>query len=171
MEIRCVTRDDYDQIYKLVKSAFSTAQVSDGNEQEFVYELRNRGGYIPELELIVEEDGEMMGHIMFTKIWLATDDGEKEILLVTPLCVREDFRSQGFGGALMRAGQTKAVELGYNFAILVGNPGYYERFGFKQIDSYGIKNESGVPDSFVLGCELIPGSHRYLKNGVVKSLE
>lgn len=171
MNIRCATSDDYKKIYDLVKTAFLTAQVSDGKEQEFVYELRARGGYIPDLELIVEEDGEIMGHIMFTKVCLTTDEGEIEVLLVAPLCVREDFRSQGFGGALMRAGQTKAVELGYHIAILVGNPDYYEKFGFKQAGSFGIKNESGVPDQFVLGCELIPGSFRDVKNGIVGKLD
>lgn len=171
MRIRTATEEDYNKIYDLVKTAFMTAQVSDGKEQEFVNELRKREGYIPKLELVMEEDGELTGHIMLTQISIRTDDGEKAALLVAPLCVREEFRNQGFGGALMREGLTKAVEMGYQSTFLVGNPDYYVRFGFKQINDYGIKNESGIPNEFVLGCEIIPGSLRKLKGGVIGKLD
>lgn len=50
MTIRQATPEDFDAIYSLVKTAFQTAKVSDGGEQDFVLKLR-KGSYIPELEL------------------------------------------------------------------------------------------------------------------------
>ena len=47
MKIRVVNKSDFKDIYNLVKEAFKTAQVSDGNEQDFVLELRKRVFYIP----------------------------------------------------------------------------------------------------------------------------
>lgn len=67
MKIRVVNKSDFKDIYNLVKEAFKTAQVSDGNEQDFVLELRKRVFYIPSLEFVAEEQGELIGHIMFTK--------------------------------------------------------------------------------------------------------
>ena len=65
MTIRQATPKDFDAIYSLVKTAFQTAKVSDGGEQDFVLKLR-KGSYIPELELVAEEDGVLIGHIMLT---------------------------------------------------------------------------------------------------------
>ena len=67
MQIRTARKEDYGQIYRLVQTAFSTAQVSDGTEQDFVLELRRRPGYIPGLELAAEESGRLVGHIMLTE--------------------------------------------------------------------------------------------------------
>ena len=74
MTIRQAKPEDFDAIYSLVKTAFQTAKVSDGDEQDFVLKLR-KGHYIPELELVAEEDGVLIGHIMpvsYTHLTLPT---------------------------------------------------------------------------------------------------
>ena len=71
MTIRQATPEDFDAIYSLVKTAFQTAKVSDGGEQDFVLKLR-KGSYIPELELVAEEDGVLIGHIMLIVLGLAS---------------------------------------------------------------------------------------------------
>ena len=55
MIIRQETKEDFKEIYKLVKNAFETARVSNGKEQDYVNELRASSKYIPELALVVEE--------------------------------------------------------------------------------------------------------------------
>lgn len=168
MEIRCAVKADYEKIHDLVKAAFQSAEISDGQEQQFVRSLREKEGYIPELELVMEEDGELAAHIMFTELTIVTAEGNKTALLVAPLCVRDKMRNQGFGGALLRDGFARAASMNYRAAFIVGNPDYYERFGFKQTEKFGIKNESGFPDCFVLGCEIIPGSLRNVKGKIGK---
>lgn len=68
MIIRRETSEEFPRIYALVKTAFQTAKVADGNEQDFVSQLRAGGGYIPELALVAEENGSLIGHIMLTRI-------------------------------------------------------------------------------------------------------
>lgn len=58
--IRPATREDYDNIYHLVRIAFATARVKDGKEQDFVNKLRASSGYIPQLELVMEVEGELI---------------------------------------------------------------------------------------------------------------
>lgn len=168
MRIRTVSEEDYGKIYDLVKTAFESAKVSDGREQDFVYELRDRDGYVPGLELVMEEDGEIAAHVMLTEIEIELENGNLKALLVAPLCVKLDYRNQGFGGALLREGFVRAVGVGYGAAFLVGDPAYYERFGFKEVNKLGITNETGLPDEFVLGCEIIPGFLRKLTGKIGK---
>ena len=66
MTIRPAQAGDYSEIYSLVQTAFVTAKVSDGTEQDFVLELRRRDPYRPELELVAEENGQLIGHILLT---------------------------------------------------------------------------------------------------------
>ena len=86
MTIRQATPEDFDAIYSLVKTAFQTAKVSDGDEQDFVLKLR-KGRYIPELELVAEEDGVLIGHIMLTGASIRENGGCFGTLLLAPLSV------------------------------------------------------------------------------------
>ncbi len=67
MIIRQATEADYDGIHGLVQKAFETAKVSSGTEQDFVRELR-QGRHIPELELVAEDGGALIGHVMLTGV-------------------------------------------------------------------------------------------------------
>jgi hypothetical protein len=84
------------RIYELVKVTLQTAKVSNGKEQDLVNKLRNSGNYIPELALVAEEDGQLIGHIMLTKTYIITNDGDKyETLLLGPISVSLEYRNRG----------------------------------------------------------------------------
>ena len=156
MVIRQATQFEAPTITQLVQTAFQTAQVSDGKEQDFVLRLRDSGAYLPELELVAEKDGQLIGHIMLTKQLIQTKSGKwQEHILVAPLCVELEHRNQGIGEKLLKVGLEKAKLMGYTAAFLVGNPDYYCRFGFRQTTEFGIHNTNGIPDQFVLGIELV----------------
>lgn len=70
MIIRREVSEDYNTIYSLVKTAFSLSEHSDGNEQNLVNSLRKSDSFIPELSLVAEIDGALVGHIMFTKAYI-----------------------------------------------------------------------------------------------------
>lgn len=168
--IRAVTESDFSEIYGFVKNAFKTAEVSDGTEQDFVLELR-KGAYLSELELVMVDKTGIIGHIMFTeqKVDVMDRSGVPFVftgLLIAPLSVKLEYRNKGVGAALMKEGFKRAVERGYKAVFLVGNPEYYKRFGFKKTGCYGIKNESEIPDQFVLGCELVPDSLKGLTGSI-----
>lgn len=156
MTIRPETPADLTEIYDLVKVAFETAQVSSGDEQNFVNRLRDGGNYIPGLALVAEEDGELIGHIMLTNTSIARDDGDFPTLLLGPISVLLEHRNKGVGSALIQESFRLARELGHQSAILVGNPAYYHRFGFKTTADFGIQNGNGIPDEYVMACELVP---------------
>ena len=124
MTIRQATPEDFDAIYSLVKTAFQTAKVSDGGEQDFVLKLR-KGSYIPELELVAEEDGVLIGHIMLTGASIRENGGCFGTLLLAPLSVALEWRAKGIGAALIREALAKAAALGHSSAVLIGDPGYY----------------------------------------------
>ena len=148
MKIRAERPEEFEQIYQLVQEAFATAEVSDGTEQDFVNELRRRVGYLPEFALVAEEGGKLIGHIMLTKTkWLDAEGEMGEMLLLAPLCVKEEYRNRGIGGKLIAEACGRAAAAGYPGVFLIGNPDYYTRHGFGCIEKYGI---SPMPASLPL---------------------
>lgn len=160
MQIRPERQEEYRAITQLVQTAFATAKVSDGTEQEFVKHLRASGNYIPSLALVAVEEEELIGHIMLTRTRLhPTKGGEVAVLLLAPLCVKLEKRNQGVGGALVEASFRQARQLGYPAVFLLGDPAYYGRFGFRAAEGYGIRESSKtLPGEFVLACELEQGA-------------
>ena len=67
MIVRQETSGDYDEVYGLVKEAFASAEHSDGNEHDLVAALRKSAAFVPELSLVAEADGKIVGHILFTE--------------------------------------------------------------------------------------------------------
>ncbi len=172
MLIRPERPADYGLIYDLVKTAFATAKVSDGDEQDFVERLRSGPGYIPELALVAEEAGRLIGHAMLTKIPLFPagpgQAKEETVLLLAPLCVRLEDRDKGVGAALANGAFARARALGFSAVFLVGDPAYYGRFGFTAVNAFGIRHGMDIPDQYVLACELAPGALAAAAGGLVR---
>lgn len=167
IKIRQAEKADFDKIYELVKVSFETAQKSDGNEQNFVNELRKSNRYISHLEFVAEQNNELIGHIMLSNqvVWL--EDEKLEALLLAPICVKMEKRSEKIGAKLIEKSFETAKGMGYTAVFLVGNPDYYCRFGFENVTKYGIRNDSKIPDEYVLGCELVKGTLQN-KKGFIK---
>jgi len=158
MNIRRELSADYSGIYELVKVAFQTAKVSNGKEQDFVIQLRNSDNYIPELALVAEHNDKLIGHIMLTKTFISLNNEKLEILLLAPISVVLEYRNKGIGSKLINESFKLAKEMGYKSVILVGNPAYYSRFGFKPSVDFGIKNSNNIPDEYVMAYELVPNA-------------
>ena len=147
--IRPVREEDFPAVYELVKTAFQTARVSDGAEQDFVEELRRRAGF--SLELAAEREGVLTGHVMLTEIEVPLPPGQDprywKFVMLAPLSVRLEDRGRGRGGELMR----QAAQLAdANAIFLIGDPDYYGRYGFENAVEFGFTNASGVPDRYLL---------------------
>lgn len=166
MNIRPENKTDYQAIYDLVLTAFKTAKVSSGDEQNFVGRLRESEAYIPELALVAEEEGRLIGHIMLTRTNIATERGSFFLLLLAPLSVVLDRRGQGVGGGLIETACARARALGHRAVILVGDPAYYRRFGFSPAAAFGIENTNGIPHPFVMARELTPDALSGMKGSI-----
>jgi putative acetyltransferase len=156
--IRQEKPSEFQSIYDLVKVAFQTAKVADGNEQDFVNRLRASGNYIPQLALVAQEETELVGHIMLTKTYVATTDSKFEGLLLAPLSVASEYRKRGIGSKLVKESFELARNLGYGAVFVVGDPAFYCRFGFKPSVLFGVKHVPAIPDQYVMVYELFTGA-------------
>lgn len=116
--IRRETPEDYKEIHNVVKTAFASAEHSDGDEQELVERLRASSAYLPELALVAEEDGEIVGYLLMTEITV----GETAAVTVGPLAVLPCAQGRGIGGALIRAGHEIAKKWGMGSAYCWAMP-------------------------------------------------
>jgi len=158
MLIRPERRSEFPRLHELVKTAFATAKVSNGDEQNFVDRLRAGAGYIPELALVAEDEGALIGHIMLTRTFVSTAAGPRPVLLLAPIAVVVERRRQGLGARLIEEAFRRARALGHGAVALVGDPAYYSRFGFRPCADFGIANANGIADRYVMAFELAPGA-------------
>ncbi len=139
--IREATEKDHKVIYDVVKTAFASAEHADGNEQDLVNALRAGESYIPELSLVYETDGKIVGHIMFTKATV----GNTSVLALAPLSVLPEYQRQGIGQSLIAKGHEIARNMGYGYSVVLGSEKYYTKAGYAPADNYGILPPFDVP--------------------------
>lgn len=150
LEIRQESKNDYDEVYNVVKKAFETAEHSDGNEHDLVDALRKSNSFIPELSLVAIEDSKIVGHILFTKIKI----GKSEELALAPLAVLPEYQKQGIGSKLIEEGHKIAKNLGYHYSIVLGSENYYPKFSYIPAINYGIKAPFEVEDKNFMAIKL-----------------
>ena len=143
MEIRPVNAQDHDAVYRVESAAFARA-----DEAILVQTIRKRGEAL--VELVAEDAGEVVGHVLVSPIVLV--DG-LFTAAVAPLAVLPTSQGKGVGSALMRAMIALCRGMGIEALFLLGNPDYYQRFGFV---ASPIGNEYGATDAF-MHLELTPG--------------
>ena len=134
LEIRQETKNDYEEVYNLVKKAFETAEHSDGNEQDLVVDLRKSNNFIPELSFVAIQDSKIVGYILFTKIKI----GDSDEIALAPLGILPEYQRKGIGRALIKEGHRIAKNLGYHYSIVLGSEKYYPKFGYVPAINYGI---------------------------------
>lgn len=150
MLLRLENSKDFLEIYHFTEEAFKTAKINDGNEQDFVERLRASPEYIPELAFVLEDNNQIIGHIMLTKVRIINEMNVCEVLLLAPLTVRVDYRNNGVGKQLLYRAEQEAALMGYNAVVVIGDPAYYGRFGFIQADQFDIIPDSPIPPKYVL---------------------
>lgn len=137
-------------VYEIVKKAFESAEHADGDEQDLVNRLRKSEAFVPELSLVAEWKGEIIGHILFTKVKI----GSNISLALAPVSVIPEYQGQGIGGKLIEAGHRVARNLGFSSVIVLGHPTYYPRFGYSPASKWNILSPFEVPDDCFMALEL-----------------
>ena len=137
---------DYPAIGHVVKTAFESAEHADGNEHDLVTQLRKSDGFIPELALVAEDNGKILGHIMFTAVTVGDHTG----LALAPLSVHPEAQRQGIGTTLMRTAHDKAQQMGFLFSVVLGNNAYYNLVGYQTAKPFGILAPFDVPDEYFM---------------------
>lgn len=168
VHIRQERPEDYQWVVELTERAFKTMPYSNGREGMLVHHLRKSSSFIPELSLVAEYEGKVVGHILFTPIHIDNGNQQFTSLVLAPVSVLPEFHNKGIGSQLINAGHQKAKELGYGSAILVGHPEYYPRFGYQPCVNRNIKSPIALPsDDVFMAVELSKGSLHGVSGTVV----
>ena len=114
--------------------------------------LLREAGYLS-VSLVAEADGTVVGHVAFSPVTAAT--GEVGIGLA-PVAVLEPHRRQGIAAQLIEAGLGACRSAGFGWAVVLGEPAYYARFGFRPASAFGLSDEYGGGPAFQ-ALELVPG--------------
>lgn len=131
IKIRPEQENDFQAVREVVELAFRDVEDSDQSEPYLVERLRKTDAYIPELSLVAELNGEIIGHLMMSKVEIVSEDQSVISLGLAPVSVVPKYQRIGVGSALIREAHKRAGELGYKSAVLLGHKDYYPRFGYK----------------------------------------
>ena len=129
---------DYDEVYALVKAAFTVDSPGDG-EWDYLTEVRKKPSFIPELSLVaVTEENKIVGQIVLYETAVATESGAFTALVLSPISVHPDYFRQGIARAMMTYAFVLARHMGYTAVFLCGEPLFYRKMGFRPSLTYGI---------------------------------
>ncbi len=171
MDIRQEADKDYKRTEELVEKAFLNARYTDHKEHLLVAKLRESDTFVLELSLVAEIAGEIVGHLMLTKVLIKNDAKEAVSLALGPVSVLPELQNKGIGSQLILASLPIARKLGYTSVILLGHADYYPRFGFKPASLWGIKAPFAVPDEAFMALELENDSLKDVSGTVVHAKE
>lgn len=142
--VRAETAEDADQIRKVNIEAFRNHPISRQTEHLIVDALRSAGAL--DVSLVAVSDQGVVGHIAFSIAGVG--DSEGDWFLVGPVAVMPGVQRRGIGSLLVEAGLSELRARGAKGCVLVGDAGYYNRFGFSTFPDL---EYDGVPNEYVLG--------------------
>ena len=122
MSIRTATARDREAIRLVEEHAFGQKM-----EAGLVDALVDSGDTV--LELVAEEEGQVVGHILFSRLYVE-HGGKFAAVALAPLAVEPSFHGAGIGGALIREAHVRLKQAGEKLSIVLGEPAYYGRFGY-----------------------------------------
>ncbi len=155
--IRNEEAKDYQAVEKMTREAFYNQYIPGCVEHYLVHVMREHADFIPELDFVLEVDGEVAGNIMYTRAFLKDTAGEKkEILTFGPLCIAPQYQRRGYGKRLMQHSFEKAVSLGYDVIVIFGAPSNYVSSGFWCCKRFHICTENDKFPAAMLVKELVP---------------
>ena len=162
--IRREEEKDRRAVEHLVRESFWNVYRPGCYEHFVLHKLRSDPAFVPELDLVMEKDGQLIGQNMFMRAVIRRDDGALlPIMTMGPICITPELQRKGYGKLLLDESLERAAALGCGALCFEGNILFYGKSGFTYAREFGIRYHDlpeGADDSFFLCRELIPG---YLK--------
>lgn len=149
IRIRLETNDDLLAIRRVNDAAFGTR-----DEADIVDALRAEGHAL--VSLVAEVGGRVVGHVLFSRMWIRTAGGSIDAVALAPMAVVPEHQRQGIGGRLIHEGLRALRSRGETIVIVVGHPAYYPRFGFASARAAALA--SPFPAEAFMALELVPGA-------------
>lgn len=161
MNIRLEKPEDYREVENLTREAFWNVYAPGCVEHYVLNQYRNNPDFIPELDFVLEEDGKIIGHVMFSKAEIVKEDGSiLQAWTFGPISIHPDYKRKGYGLKLLQYALDKARKMDIGVICMEGNIDFYKHAGFVLASSLNIHyhaepKEAEVP--YFLAQELIPG--------------
>ena len=161
MNIRLETPADYREVENLTREAFWNVYRPGCTEHYVLNQYRDNPDFIPELDFVMEEDGKIIGHVMFSKAELVLPDGtSKPSWTFGPISIHPDYKRKGYGLRLLQYALERAREKGVGFLCMEGNIDFYKHAVFSPASGFDVHYHDFPKDAevpFSLARELIPG--------------
>lgn len=159
--IRLERKEEYRKVETLVRESFWNVYRPGCMEHYVLNQLRDDPAFVPELDFVMKQNGELIGQNMFMRANIKADDGrEVPIMTMGPICISPERKRKGYGKILLDYSLERAKELGCGAVCFEGNIDFYGKSGFTYASTFGIRYH-GLPEgedaSFFLCKELIPG--------------
>jgi len=148
--IRPEADHDLAAIWNVNQAAF------EGDAEANLVDALRDGGFA-EVSLVAEINGEVVGHIIFSRITIATEVGAVDALSLAPMAVLPKYQRQGIGSRLMEAGLEACRVRGHRIVIVLGHPEFYRRFGFTAELARPLESPFGGGEAW-MALELVPGA-------------
>jgi putative acetyltransferase len=140
---------DFPSILEVNRQAFQA------DEEGRLVDCLRDGGFA-RLSLVAILDDQVVGHILFSDLRIETNRGTIQALSLAPLAIMPAYQRRGIGSMLVREGLRTAEHSGDRIVVVLGNPAFYERFGFSAQHAAGLKSRYAGPHYMALALQ--PGA-------------
>lgn len=159
ISIRLEEESDFEIVEYLTREAFWDVYRPGCSEHLLVHKKRKIPAFVKELSYIACDKSKIVGNIIYSSARVVNEDNsEYEVLCMGPLSVLPAYQRRGVGSRLLQETLNKARQSGYKAVIIFGNPGFYERFGFKNARQFMIQTSSGENFDAFMALELQEGA-------------
>ncbi|WP_372593440.1 GNAT family N-acetyltransferase [Actinotalea sp.] len=148
---------DHRRVEVMTRDAFWGMSGPRCDEHLLVHRLRRADCFVPELATVAEDDGVVVGHIVYSRARVVGGGADHPVLTFGPLTVDPARQGRGIGALLMRHTLAQAARLGHRAVVVYGHPDYYPRFGFRRGAEVGITSEGGATFDALMALALVPG--------------
>lgn len=149
--IRPETKADWRETENLTREAFWNVYRPGCFEHYVLHCFRGCPDFVPELDLVLEKDGRLIGHVMYVRSAIQADDGRQiPIMTFGPISIAPEYKRMGYGTILLRESMARAKQMGAGALAITGDIGFYGRSGFMVASTKGVHyfaepQESEVP--------------------------
>ena len=159
IKIRLERPSDYFETENVTREAFWNHYSPGCCEHYLIHVMRGSQNFVPELDIVAESNGRIIGNVVYQKALIKGDDGaDYEVLSLGPISVLPEYQKQGVGGKMIEYSKNIAREMGFRAILLCGDPDYYGRQGFVPAETMGIRTSDNMYAAALHVCELNEGS-------------
>ena len=156
--IRNETKEDYRKVENLTREAFWNVYRPGCSEHYVLHRYRDDPAFVPELDFVMELNGEIIGQIIYVRSEIDCDDGKQlPIMTFGPIGIAPEYKRQGYGKRLLDYSMEKAKEAGVGALAITGNILFYGKLGFVPAKTKGVRYADDPEADYLLIKELIPG--------------